>query len=437
MLLQNINISRFTVRGFMLGTILACTHMLSILPIAYAAQDPVDYEKTPVHLREHPAFSPDDIIMGSFIVRPILATMGWYDSNVFLDKDDHVADKIVSVRPSLSIRSDFSRHAVNLDMDADATRYVQESEQNTYDVKLFAQGRLDITSDLRSFLSFNVIEDHEDRNDSTVPSSPEKPTELKQRDVEIAVNYTPARLNLTLFGRYKINKFENGIRRNSQTAFIAEDRNKRVIDVGTRVAYDAHPNYTPYFLIRYSDERYDHLTFQENTGGFTGREQDVNTYSASPGISFNFKDLIMGRLEAGMAFENAVDEGTDDKKTYVIDSEITYNPTKLTTIVAGLERNFDTDSDTNFGTVVTESNLSVHHELRRNFIVGLGAQSKWRNFDNSARLDRIYSMTLDSEYKINKHLSISGEYIFNRRLSETTNFDYAQHLFYVGLKNKF
>lgn len=404
--------------------------------IAYA-DDPEGYEDTPVHMREHPDFKPEKLRLGSFILRPVLETISIYDSNVFLDPDQEIADLAISFEPSLTVRSDFSRHALNLDVNLDATRYRDETGQNTFDAQVIAQGQFDVMRNLKAFLTIDLDKGHESRNDSTIPSSPLEPTETLRQQTELAVNYNPNRFNLTLFGGYRVDQFENGITRNTQTELIEEDRNKSVVATGIRAAYEMHPNYTPYVVARYSDERYHRRVYQNVTGGFTGQNQDKEIYSFAPGLSFNLKSIFTGHVEVGIAYEDAEDPNIDDKNTYVVDTEVIWNPTKLTTAIGKLNRNFDTDSNTNFGTVQTTLDLELHHELKRNFIVGAGLSGKVRNFDNSARLDRIFGGSMMATYMLNRNVSINAEYLYQKRLSETTSFDYDQHAVMIGLKSKF
>lgn len=404
---------------------------------AEAARDPEDYEKIPVHKRDHPDFSPDDIIVGSFIVRPVLETIGMYDSNVFLDKDNETHDLAFSFRPSVTARTEIDRHALNFEFTADATQHMFETDQDTTDVSGMAQARVEVQENLQAYMTLNTIFGHEDRDNDTTPSAPQEPTKTQRHMAELALNYTPARFNLTLYGRYKIDKFDNGVNRLTGGELIEEDRNKKVLDSGVRVAYDAHPNYEPYMLLKYSDERYDHDIYQPTTGGFTGANQDRQIYTAAPGVLFNYKDIVSGRVEAGIAYEDYEDSGLDDKAIYVVDSEITWNASPLTTVTGVVNRSFDTDSNTNFGTVQTTAEVNAYHELKRNFIIGGKIQTILRDYDNNDREDRIYTFSLDGEYRFNKNFSITGGYILNRRLSENTSLDYNQNIFYVGAKNRF
>lgn len=410
---------------------------IAISSFASFAKDPVGYEDTPVQYREHPDFTPPDIIKGSFIVRPVLETKGWYDSNVFLDKGNEVSDFAFSVKPSLELQSDFSRHALNFKLDADYIKYTDEHDQDTLDVSFLSNGRVDIMNDLSASGAVYFARDHEERNDATTPSSAQKPTEMSTQLASISFDYTPARFKLSLFGSYAISKFENGTSRGTGARLIEEDRNIDIVSGGTRLAYKYSETLEPYVVASVADYRYHHNRYSPVTGGFTGIDQDKTLYSLSPGLSFKYKNLISGYVQGGIGYEDSADPATDSKKTYLVDASATWNPTKLTSVTGQVNRSFDTDSSTNAGTVETSAKANIYHELKRNFIIGAGAEVKYRDFDSSARLDKIYSLKLDGEYKINEHFSVTGGYIMNRRLSEATPFDYNQNLFYVGVNHKF
>ena len=70
--------------------------------------------------RARPDYDPLGIRLGSFILHPTLAVAGTYDSNVFATPNTKATpvkgDFYVSELPSLSIGSDWNRHAVALNL---------------------------------------------------------------------------------------------------------------------------------------------------------------------------------------------------------------------------------------------------------------------------------------------------------------------------------
>lgn len=424
-------------RPFRLLTFTCVCAFLSFSALQSFAKDPLGYEDKPVHLRQHPDFTPPDIIKGSFIVRPVLETKSWYDSNVFLDSKNEVGDFVFNVHPSLELQSNFSRHALNFKLDTDYTKYTDETDQNTLDASFIVEGKYDINDNAQLGGAVFISRNHEDRNDLTIPSSPQEPTETTQQSAALSFDYAPARFKLSLFGSYSINKFENGISRNTGARLIEEERNVDITSAGTRLAYQYNDNVTPYIVTKASDYRFHHNRFSSVTNGFDGSNQDKMIFSLTPGFSFDYKGLVYGHLHAGIGYERNEDVATDNKKTYLVDAELIWNPTKLTTIQSQLNRSFDTDSDTSAGTVETTAKIHVYHELKRNFIIGAGVDTKFRDFDNNARLDKIYRLKIDGEYRINDHYALTGGYILNRRLSKATSFDYNQDLFYLGLNYRF
>lgn len=400
------------------------------------ARDPVGYEKKPVHERQHPDFTPEPMHMGSFIVMPILETQLTYDSNIFLDEQDEVSDLLVKIKPSFSVKSDFSRHAVSLDLSGERLQYFDETDQNITDVTARLAGRFDISGSLIADGALIFARDHEDRGDATTALSALIPIETERRTAQAALTYRPNRLSLSLFGSYADYSYENGAARNTGATLIEDDRNKDVATVGVKISYDYSENLTPYIGLQLSDERYDRREYVTGAG-YTGDVQDRRISSISPGLRFNFKDLLLGRLQAGLGREDRDETSEDDKTTYLIDSEVTWMPTPLTSAVFNVYRSFDTDTDTDAGLVETRAGAHVYHELKRNFILGTGLNVKWRDFSGSPRFDTIYSFNLDATYRMNDHVAVKGGYVLNKRFSDNTPYDYDQSLFLLSVTGRF
>lgn len=407
-----------------------------IFTSAATARDPDGYEKKPVHQRQHPDFTPEPKRMGSFIVMPILETQLTYDSNIFLDEQNEVADLLVKIRPSFSVNSDLSRHALSLEVTGERLQYFDETDQNITDATARLGGRLDISRQWAADAALIFARDHEDRGDATTAQSALIPIETQRRTAQGSITFRPNRLSLSLFGSYTDQSYENGVTRSTGARLVEDDRNKDVTTIGLKANFEYSENLTPYIGLQLSEESYDRREYDATTG-YTGDIQDRRITSISPGIRFNFKDLLIGRIQAGLGREDRDETTEDDKTTYLIDSEVTWMPTPLTSAVFNVYRSFDTDSDTDAGLVETRAGAHVYHELKRNFILGSGLNVKWRDFSGSPRFDTIYSFNLDATYRLNEHVAVKGGYVLNKRFSDHTPFDYDQSLFLLSVTGRF
>ncbi len=405
--------------------------LTTLAPVTSFAGDPVGYEKTPVHERHHPDFTPQKIHVGSFIVMPILETQIEYDSNIFLDETGEVSDMVAKFKPSLTFKSDFGRHALNLDVRAEQKSYFDETDQNTTDLRGTLDGELDILDRLSGAFSFSAMREHEDRSDATTAASAYEPIEVNSHTAKIGLTYRPNRVSASLFGTYNRQTYENGTTRTTRANLLQEDRDKDSVTAAIKIAYEHTPSFSPYFTLSATHDRYDHRA------AFVGAVQDQKIYSFSPGLSFNFKDILMGRVQAGIGRQDKEEPGIEDKTTYLVDTDVTWAATPLTTAVFKLNRFFDTDSNLNSGLVETRANVQLHHELKRNFILGTGLSAKWREFEGAGRRDKIYSFNIDGTYQINQHFGIKGGYIINKRLSNNIGLDYDQNIISLSLTGRF
>ena len=59
------------------------------------------------------AYTPRNIRLGSFLLQPQITLAETFNDNIFYTEDDEESDFITNVLPSLRLRSNWSRHALN------------------------------------------------------------------------------------------------------------------------------------------------------------------------------------------------------------------------------------------------------------------------------------------------------------------------------------
>lgn len=92
-------------------------------------------------------------ISPGFVLLPEASTDVVYDDNIFNADTGETQDTYLSVRPALTVRSDFSRHAFRLEGRTELRRYFGNSDENSNQWSLLATGLLDLGEgiDVESF----------------------------------------------------------------------------------------------------------------------------------------------------------------------------------------------------------------------------------------------------------------------------------------------
>ncbi|QIG53186.1 outer membrane beta-barrel protein [Altererythrobacter sp. BO-6] len=79
-----------------------------------------------------------------FVLYPRATVDLTYDSNIYNDDEQKTEDGLASFRPALTLRSDFSRHEVSLEADADIRRYFDISDENSEQYRLNARALMEL-----------------------------------------------------------------------------------------------------------------------------------------------------------------------------------------------------------------------------------------------------------------------------------------------------
>lgn len=122
---------------------LACLGNLAPNMVHAQSEDVV----TPVEL-----FDPDAgdgvRLSPGFVLYPQATTEFAYDSNIYNLDTLVVDDVVISLRPQLTVRSDFSRHELRFEAGADVRRYIDVSSENSEQYRANAQALLELGSNI-------------------------------------------------------------------------------------------------------------------------------------------------------------------------------------------------------------------------------------------------------------------------------------------------
>ena len=73
---------------------------------------------------------------------------GGYDTNLFAAPDNEISDFFLQMQPALRLRSQWSRHQLDLDLVGDFLRFREQTSEDRNDGRLQLAGRIDATEEL-------------------------------------------------------------------------------------------------------------------------------------------------------------------------------------------------------------------------------------------------------------------------------------------------
>ncbi len=380
--------------------------------------------------RARPELDPLGQRVGSFLVYPSFTAQGVVDDNIFRDDSDTKTDLIGRLRPGLRVRSDWSRHELIFNADADIGIYLDNTSENYEDARVGTAGRLDIDGNTFAGGGINFQKLHEDRG-SPDDVGGRNPTEFFVLSGNAELFRQFGRFNGTFDVEAERIDFDDasGIAGGVVRTINNDDRDRTIVTVTGRAGYEIAPEYEAFLSgsgnWRIRDTTPDDAGFNRNSDGF----------SVDAGVSLDLGGLLFGDVFFGYKKQEFDDTQLSAVEGPDFGADLTWNVTPLTTIVGSASRTIrETTIRGASGFFATRGSLSVDHELLRNLLILLDGSFQNNDYEGITRSDDIFSARAEARYLINRHAYLSGSYRFRRRDSDAVGQDFTNNVGLVSVR---
>jgi len=351
---------------------------------------------------------------GSFLIKSAVELSGGYDTNprrTFVPK----GSPFYVVAPEFVAMSDWERHAVVADLRGSFTGYGNTFPPPTDgtissapvvvdrpDFTGHVDGRLDVSRDTRLMTQARL------RVATDNPGSPNIQAGLQRYPVYATFGGTfgfDQNFNrLQVSGgatvdrtAYTYSKLTDG----SSTS--NDDRNFNQFGGVGRVSYDLMPGVKP-FVEAQADSRVHDLKLDRN-----GYARDSTGGYVKGGTSFEFSRLLTGEIAVGYAARDYVDVRLNRLEGLLTSASLTWTATPLTTAKFYSDTTIsETTLPGTSGVLTHIYTVEVDHDFRR-WLTAIG-KFTWGTLDYQGdnRKDKIYTLSGDLIYKLNRNLWVKG-----------------------------
>ncbi|MEL6368789.1 MAG: outer membrane beta-barrel protein, partial [Pseudomonadota bacterium] len=224
--------------------------------------------------RQQPEFDPEPIRLGSFETRAALAAGGYYVDNVFATADNEVSDFAFTFRPSVDVRSDWSRHEIGFAADVEHFEFIDQSSESVTNVQGRLRGRVDISNDWYVAGSTFVRQRNEPRTQISILDDFGEPVQLFEYGGETSLNYERSRIRAFVGYEYVDTDFDDVDGFDDTLPGVDQDfRDVETQTVRGRVSYAVTRDYAVFVQGSYFQRDFDTLT-QVSPGVFAVRDSD-------------------------------------------------------------------------------------------------------------------------------------------------------------------
>lgn len=371
--------------------------------------------------RPQPDYSPVGVRWGSFLFYPALLSSVSYDDNITAVGTNEKADWIFKFRPTLDIKSDWSRHYLSFAVGAESATYANYSDADYVDYFAGGKGRLDITPDMSVSSFLNYLHGHETPGDGQTFNEVTVPVAFDRVDGGIKLDNRFNRLWTSTGFSFRWEDFDQF----ADGEFIDQTyRNGTTYDAFARVGYDISP-----LTSVFTQFAYEWTEFEDSL-------YDGDQYTAAVGLKFEPSRLLRGEAYVGYLDWTSDSGFLDDVAGFYFGGDLAWFATPLLTVSFTADRKID-GSTYNGGSSVLTSDYGVRadYELRRNIIVSGIFAYKEQEYEGNDRTDNKYTYGASLRYLINRYLTSTLNY---RYTDFTTNGidvdDYNRSVVTAGLK---
>lgn len=387
--------------------------------------------------RRRPDYDPVPLPLGNGSGEPldgfdIVSSVGLeqaYDSNIHRASSGARGDLISVLKPALSLASDRNNHALSLSADGEVGRYWASPRDDYQDLKLLADGRLDVARGAFVVGDALVRWLHDDRG-SPDDIAGIRPTTYRLMGGDIGGRIGAGILGLRLLGSARQYRYDDSPTSAGPVSNRQRDRDEFYAGARLEYAYSAN---APLFLDVDADRRL-YRQFRDDQGYARGS----NGGSVALGTGLDFGGLVTGEIFAGYTWRTYQDARLLAVATPLFGGRMLWGVTALTSVRLTFDRSVEeTTLDPASADVSSRLSLAVEHELLRNLILSARLSMNVADYVGLSRVDTYREIACEGLYLMDRGLYIDGGLAYKTRRSTAMGADYDATVVHFGVVANF
>ncbi|WP_421729254.1 outer membrane beta-barrel protein [Brevundimonas sp.] len=354
-----------------------------------------------VRERPHPEYEALGLPLGAFMAFPRLELGAEFNDNIFAVKTGEQDDIILFAKPSVSVVSNWSRHALDLFAEAALNRYQDFGSEDHNNWSTGFDGRVDVTRSTILNAGASYSELTEPRSAASTDVRAAEPIEYSTAQTYLAAARTFSRTKFS--GRADWRNFDYQDAETVAGLPIDQDnRDRDLYSLAGRVDYAISPA-TALFVQVGGNER----DYGDASGpGFAPR--DSSGYEVLGGANFELGATSRGEVAVGYVSQDFDNAAYSDVDGFAARAQVEWFPTQLTTVTFTGGRSVE-DAGVNGagGYLASSAGVRVDHELRRNIILGAGLSYTFDDYEDIDREDERLNLSANATYLVNRRLGVS------------------------------
>ena len=356
----------------------------------------------------HPGYDTIPFRFGSLLVTPSLQASLEYNDNLLASSAVSEKAAVLSLVPTVFLKSDWSRNYLQAYANADIDRYTGHSAENRNQWQLGTRGRFDIDQATSIQAGGSAERKVELRTAATAPAT-DRPISYNDEAVFLGATKAFNRLRVIGYGNFD-NKTYNDATQNG-IAIDQKFRNRETLSFNGQAEYALLPGYSLLVTAQVDHRNSTH-------GTVINPQRDSNGIDIQAGASFDIGGLATGSLTAGYIrrkYDNPFYGNVSDP-TFA--ANIEYYATPLITVRLAAGRTVE-DSTVGGAGGFLATTVAAHadYEFQRNVIFTAGGGLGFDNFKGIDRRDDRRNADASVRWLLNRALEVGVRYNLENQAS--------------------
>jgi len=339
------------------------------------------------------------------------------DSNLFLTQSNAKSSDRVTYNPGLTFEVDGEAAKFLLGYDLKAARYSQSSGDNYTDHRIFGSGEFVFSSRMALRLAGDLTRGHDPRG-STDRGISGAPDEFRTSGPSVLFAYgandATGRIEVEAGG---VNKRYT----NNRATTIASDRDNR--KVAGRFFLKVAEKTSLLFEAR--QEKVDY------TLGSSTQDSKESTYLA--GVTWDATAATSGTIKVGRIKKDFASSTRTDFSGTGWEAGVTWKPMSYSKVDVFTTKSFA--ESTGLGNFILSKKYGVvwEHGWNPRFMSTVSVSRSDDEFGGTTRADKVDSLGLVLKYKLNRNISVGGDFSNSKRDSNLSGLDYTKNIYMLTL----
>ena len=376
-----------------------------------------------------PAYSPLGLPVGGFQLFPEMTVEAAYDDNLFATPTNRIIDWVMTLHPTLRLRSRWARHALNLNAELIDTRHARTQSEDSTDWSVGADGRLDILR--RSTLDGEIgyAQRSEARGIVTAIDDAAEPTRYEALNATVGLGQRFNRLFAQMRATFTDLTYD-AVALVSGGTQSNRDRDRQRYSGQLRIGYDVSPD-TNIFV----QSEVDRIEYDLKPPLVT-EDRSSTGFEAGVGVELRAGSPVHGSVFVGYRNRNYAG-GLTNVSGLSYDADIDWEVSALTTLRLFANSSIEEIQSGGSAVVSQSVGVGVTQYFLRNLRLNASAQYVSNEFQDSIRSDTAWDTSLRLDYLINRNFTLGLGYQFRTQNSTESFFNFDRNIVFASLRAQF